>query len=313
MLLLVFKHYTNILTLKGCEFLIHFGNVITAMITPFSNNNILHLDTVQILVNHLIGSGSDAIVVSGTTGESPTLSFDEKIKLYDVVKQHAGSKAKVIAGTGTNNTSETIRLTQAAEAVGVDGVMLVTPYYNKPPQGALYQHFATVAGKTELPVMLYNVPGRTSCNISAETMVALSRIDNIIAIKEASGDLDQVSDLTRQSGDDVSIYSGDDSLTLPMLSVGGVGVVSVAAHIVGKEIKKMVDLYNQGLIIEASNLHQHLFPLFKGLFCTTNPIPVKTAMRLLGFDVGHLRLPLTAPTYKEEQDIKQLLYHYKLL
>lgn len=283
------------------------------MITPFDSNNKLNKATVGELVEHLIQNGSDALVVAGTTGESPALSFEEKLELFRLVRESAGNRVKVIAGTGSNNTSETIRLTKAAETIGMDGAMLVGPYYNKPPQHALYEHFRAVANSTELPIMIYNVPGRTSRNIEASTVAKLAEIDNIVAVKEASGNLEQVTQIVRLTAGKTTVYSGDDSLTLPMLSVGAQGVVSVASHLVGNQIKRMISSYLSGDIATAQQLHCHLFPMFKGLFFTTNPIPVKTAMKLLGFDVGSLRLPLTDATPDEEKTISELLRMYNIL
>jgi len=219
----------------------HFGEVMTAMVTPFTNNLEVDFERVRELATYLVENGSDSVLVMGTTGEVPTLKKDEKLKLLEVVVDEVGDRANVVAGTGSYSTSASIELTKEVEKIGLDGVMLVVPYYNKPPQNNLYNHFKMIAGETNLPVMIYNVPGRTSRNIEAETVSQLAEIDNIIALKEASGDIGQVAKVCRLTDDDFYIYSGDDNLTLPILSVGGQGVVSVASHLVGKDIKKMIN------------------------------------------------------------------------
>ena len=212
------------------------------------------------LAKRLAENGSDGVVLSGTTGESPTLSFDEKVKLFTSITDSVGGELEIIAGTGSNNTAESIALTQAAETAGVDGIMLVTPYYNRPSQEGLYQHFKTIAENCSLPIMLYNVPGRTGVNLLPETVARLAEVENIVAIKEASGDLNQVSLLRSLVPDDFLIYSGDDSLTLPILAVGGDGVVSVASHLVGRQLKDMVTAFLAGKVREAQELHLRLLP-----------------------------------------------------
>ena len=284
----------------------HFGEILTAMVTPLKASLAVDYDKAATLARHLTeAGGSDGLVVCGTTGESPTLTTEEKIRLFEVIREAVRGEASVVAGTGSNNTAATLRLTRAAEAAGVDGIMLVTPYYNKPPQRALYHHFKDVAAATELPVMLYNVPGRTGRNIDPKTVQQLAEVDNIVAVKEASGDLDQVSWLAAKT--DLAVYSGDDSLTLPVLSVGGRGIVSVASHVAGNRIREMIEAYASGKTGVASDIHQRLFPLFKALFITTNPIPVKAALRLTGFDAGSLRLPLVEATDEEVTIIKQAM------
>ena len=284
----------------------HFGEILTAMVTPLKASLAVDYDKAATLARHLTeAGGSDGLVVCGTTGESPTLTTEEKIRLFEVIREAVRGEASVVAGTGSNNTAATLRLTRAAEAAGGDGIMLVTPYYNKPPQRALYHHFKDVAAATELPVMLYNVPGRTGRNIDPKTVQQLAEVDNIVAVKEASGDLDQVSWLAAKT--DLAVYSGDDSLTLPVLSVGGRGIVSVASHVAGNGIREMIEAYASGKTSVASDIHQRLFPLFKALFITTNPIPVKAALRLTGFDAGSLRLPLVEATDEEVTIIKQAM------
>lgn len=292
---------------------IDFGRVLTAMVTPFNKDMTINFDQVKKLARYLVQSGSDGLVVSGTTGESPTLTKEEKVKLFRVVVEEVGGDAVVIAGTGGNDTSASVELTQAAEKVGVDGVMLVGPYYNKPSQEGLYQHFKTIAGSTNLPVILYNVPGRTSVNILPHTIVRLSAIDNIVAVKEASGNLDQVSELRRSLPDHFAIYSGDDSMTLPILSLGGRGVISVASHIIGQRIQEMINAYTSGNVTMATKIHCSMFPVFKGMFITTNPVPVKAALCMLGWQVGPPRLPLVEASQAEKDDIKKVLSDAKLL
>lgn len=283
------------------------GQLFTAMITPMHKDGAVNYGAAVELARRLGENGSDGVVLSGTTGESPTLSFDEKVKLFSDVTDALGGQVEIIAGTGSNNTSETIALTKAAENAGVDGIMLVTPYYNKPSQQALYEHFKEVALQTSLPIMIYNVPGRTSTNILPETVAELAKIENIAAIKEASGSLEQVSVLKTLVPEDFLIYSGDDALTLPILAVGGAGVVSVASHLVGREIKAMISAFGAGKADEARDIHLSLMPLFKAMFITTNPVPVKRALEFMGFETGPLRLPLVDLTEHEAQSIKEVL------
>ncbi|HOB41443.1 MAG: 4-hydroxy-tetrahydrodipicolinate synthase [Limnochordia bacterium] len=284
------------------------GQVLTAMITPMNKDCSVNYPAAVELAQKLGENGSDGVVLSGTTGESPTLSFEEKVKLFSTVTDALGGQMTIIAGTGSNNTQDSIALTKAAEKAGVDGIMLVTPYYNKPSQEGLYQHFKTVAEQTSLPVMLYNVPGRTGVNILPETVARLAEIDNIVAIKEASGNLEQVSVLKTMVPEDFLIYSGDDALTLPILAVGGAGVVSVASHLVGREIKSMISAFLAGRVGDALEIHLKLMPLFKAMFITTNPVPVKRALEFVGVDTGPLRLPLVDLTEQEAQKIKEVLF-----
>lgn len=271
----------------------HFGRVLTAMITPFQEDGSVNYAVAEALAIHLVEHGTDTLVVCGTTGESPTLSWSEEYELFRVVQQAVAGKAKVIAGTGSNSTQEAISATQKADKLGLDGTLQVVPYYNKPPQAGLYQHFRAIAESSpDLPLMLYNIPGRTGQNLLPETTTRLAEIPNIVAVKEASGSLDQVSQIRRSTPPEFSIYSGDDSLTLPMLAVGAQGVVSVASHLVGKSLQQMIKAFEQGQVQTATQIHLQLFPLFKALFVTTNPIPIKTALRLQGWQVGSTRLPL---------------------
>lgn len=290
-----------------------FGRVLTAMITPFSKDMSVDYNVVRKLARHLAQSGSDGLVVCGTTGESPTLTREEKMELFRVVVEEVGGQTVVIAGTGSYSTASSIELTQAAEKVGVDGVMLVCPYYNKPSQEGLYQHFKAVASSTNLPVMLYNIPGRTGINMLPSTVARLAVIPNIIAIKEAAGSIDQVSELLRLLPDRFAVYSGDDSFTLPMLALGAKGVVSVASHVVGPRIREMINAYTSGNTTLAAQIHMELFPVFKGLFITSNPVPVKTAMNFLGWQTGAPRLPLVEATAAEKDTLKAMLVELKLI
>lgn len=284
-----------------------FGRVLTAMVTPFNQQNEVDYEQAKTVARYLVDNGSDGLVVAGTTGESPTLSFEEKVKLYGVVKEAVGNRATVIAGTGSNDTRSSIRLTKAAEKVGVDVAMLVVPYYNKPSQEGLYQHFATVAEATGLPLMLYNIPGRSVINLQPATVARLAQIDNIVAIKEAAGSTDQATQLIRSLPPDFLVYSGDDSLTLPLMSVGCEGIISVVSHVVGNELQAMIRAFLAGNVREAARLHGQLYPIFKGMFMTSNPVPIKTAMNMLGLNVGSVRLPLVPATETEQTAIRELL------
>jgi len=285
----------------------NYGTVIPAMVTPFDKTGAVDLRRAGELAERLVQQGADGLLVGGTTGESPTLTTAEKLRMMEVVVDAVGDQVFVWAGTGSNSTASSIELTQEAERIGVDGIMLVTPYYNKPPQHGLVRHFKLVADKTQLPVMLYNVPGRTSRNMEPETVAQLAMVDNIVAIKEASGNLEQVSEIRLRTPPEFIIYSGDDSLTLPILATGGTGVVSVAGHLVAGRLRKMVELFVQGDVRGALRIHLELYPLMRGLFMTTNPIPVKAALRLTGFPVGGCRPPLADVTTSEEEALRELL------
>lgn len=292
----------------------YFGRVLTAMITPFTKTGAVDYESAQRLASHLISHGTDTVIVCGTTGESPTLTWAEEYELFQVVKAAVGGRGKVVAGTGSNSTQEAIKATQKAAELGLDGTLQVVPYYNKPPQAGLREHFSEIAAAVpNLPIMLYNVPGRTGVNLEAHTVADLSKISNILAIKEASGNLDQVSEIRRLAAPDFAIYSGDDSLTLPMLSVGAVGVVSVASHLVGDSLQQMIRAYTEGQIFVARDLHLKLLPLFKALFATTNPIVVKAAMQLQGWSVGSCRPPLSDAPADLVNEIKFLMAELELL
>ena len=273
--------------------MVNFGKVLTAMITPFNSDGSVNYEEAEKLSIWLAEHGTDSLVVCGTTGESPSLTWDEEYQLFQIVQKAVAGKAKVIAGTGSNSTKEAISATEKAAKLGLDGSLQVVPYYNKPPQSGLYEHFKAIALATpELPIMLYNIPGRTGKNLEPETVAKLAEIENIVAIKEASGNLDQASQIRQLTSLEFKIYSGDDSLTLPLMAIGGSGVVSVASHLVGEQLQEMVVAFETGKVQVATQIHLKLFNLFKALFTTTNPIPVKAALNLLGWKVGSTRLPL---------------------
>ena len=287
--------------------------LITAMITPFDDKLQVNYAKAAEVAEYLAKNGTEGIVVAGTTGESPVLSDEEKLRLFATVKEQVGSRVSVWAGTGSNNTQHSIELSREAEKLGVDGVLLVGPYYNKPSQEGLYQHFRAIAEAINIPAMVYNIPSRTSSNILPETMARLAQIDNIVALKESSGDMNQVSQLAYLLPEGMKVYSGDDSLTLPMMALGAHGVVSVASHLVGKDIQRMITAFNNGDTREATRIHLALYPIFKGLFITTNPVPLKEAMNILGMEVGGLRLPLTRASQQEHEFIGNMLISTGLL
>jgi 4-hydroxy-tetrahydrodipicolinate synthase len=289
-----------------------FGHVLTAMVTPFDQNGEIDFNATRTLVDYLIENGTDGIVVAGTTGESPTLTTDEKVALFKFVADTVNGRVPVIAGTGSNNTRASISLTKQAEETGVDGIMLVGPYYNKPSQEGMYQHFKAIAESTRLPIMLYNIPGRSAVNISVETIVRLSQIENIVAVKEASGNLDAIAEVINQTPSDFFLFSGDDSLTLPVLAIGGAGVVSVASHVIGNELQEMINHFKNGRVHEAAIAHRRLLPLMKGLFTAPNPAPVKAALNMTGVNVGGLRLPLLPLSDEEKSALQRILPESKV-
>ncbi|GGC97384.1 4-hydroxy-tetrahydrodipicolinate synthase [Pontibacillus salipaludis] len=289
----------------------NFGNVLTAMVTPFDNRGNLDLDKTTQLVNYLIENGSDGLVIAGTTGESPTLTSEEKIALCKHVVSVVDNRVPVIAGTGSNNTHATIELTKKAEQTGVDGIMLVTPYYNKPSQEGLYQHFSTIAKETSLPIMLYNIPGRSVVNIDVDTITRLSKIENIVSVKDASGDLDAMTELISNTDEGFSVYSGEDSLTLPSVAVGANGIVSVSAHVIGNEMQEMIRELRQGDSHKAAKLHQKILPVMNACFMAPSPTPVKTALQMKGLDVGGVRLPLIPLSAEERSTLSKALAPFK--
>ncbi len=287
---------------------VNWGRLLTAMATPFKPDGSLDYDQARALAVRLVESGSDGLVVAGTTGESPALSHGEKLRLFEAVVEAVGDRVPVIAGTGSNSTAGSVELSREAEEVGVSGLLLVVPYYNRPSPEGLYRHFRTVAESTGLPVLMYNIPSRTGTNMLPATTLRLAAdVENIAGIKESAGDLGMVTEIARKAPENFLVYTGEDALTLPHLAVGGYGVVSVTAHVVGREMKAMIEAYLAGDVARAAALHQHLMPVFKGLFITTNPTPLKAALDMVGFPVGGPRLPLVEPTPEEMGRIRQAL------
>lgn len=284
-----------------------FGRVLTAMVTPFNDDFSVNYKAAADLAKYLVAHGNDGLVVAGSTGESATLSNEEKLKLFSTVLDAVGDKATVVAGTGSNDTLASIKFTKETEKLGVHGAMLVGPYYNKPTQEGFIRHFSMIAEQTDLPIILYNVPGRTASNILPPAIAQLSNIPNIVAVKEASGSLEQVSEIVRTAVPGFQVYSGDDSLTLPILSVGGCGIISVAGHVVAEKMQDMIAAYFAGDVKKARNIHLELTPFFKVIFVTTNPIPIKTAVSLLGLYGGSLRPPMVPPTVSETEQLRTVM------
>jgi 4-hydroxy-tetrahydrodipicolinate synthase len=283
------------------------GTLLTAMLTPFDGDLRVNYAEAQRIATFLVDEqANDGLVVCGTTGEGPTLSEDEKLRLLEVTLEAVGNRAAIVFGAGTYNTAESIHLTREAEKRGAHGIMLVNPYYNRPGQEGLYAHFSTVARETGLPVMLYNIQPRSCINLETPTLLRLAEIPNIVAVKEASGNLPQISEVAASVPDGFRVYSGDDALTLPILSVGGVGVVSVAAHVVGKEIKAMVDAFAHHPRASLA-CHRKLAPVFKALFSAPSPVPVKFATSLLGFDCEAVRLPLVALDEAQKASVRNVI------
>ena len=271
------------------------GRLITAMVTPITQDGSVDYANAKRLALALLDSGSDGLVVAGTTGESATLSHAEKLRLFEEVKGAAGDRGAVIGNTGTNNTAESLELTREAERTGIDGVLAVTPYYNKPTQEGLERHFTAIAEATSLPLILYNVPGRTSVNLAAETTIRLSHVGNIVGIKEAGGDLQQVSRIIEGAAPGFRVWSGADEHTLAIVHAGGYGAISVISHLVGRQVAAMIEDAIAGRDAEAAAVHEPLLSLVRALFLVTNPIPLKHAMNQLGFPAGGVRLPLCGP------------------
>jgi len=288
------------------------GRLITAMVTPFAADGSVDYEQAKQLALALLDSGSDGLVVVGTTGESPTLLRDEELRLFTEIKSAMGQRGSVIAGTGSNSTTEAINATKAAEKTGVDACLLVVPYYNKPTQDNLYRHFKAIAESTGLPCILYNVPSRTVASLSADTVIRLSEIDNIVGVKEASGNLVEIAKIIENTADDFIVWSGNDTDTLPIMALGGYGVVSVASNIVGGTLRKMIDSFVAGDIADAAAIHRRLQPLVHALFVIANPMPVKYAMNIAGFNVGKPRPPLYEPDDKTAALIRETLKGYKI-
>jgi 4-hydroxy-tetrahydrodipicolinate synthase len=288
------------------------GRLITAMVTPFNKKGEVDYAQARKLSLALLKSGSEGLVLAGTTGESPTLIHDEELKLFAEVKKAVGNKGSIIANTGSNSTAEAVISTKDAEKLGVDACLLVVPYYNKPSQEGLYQHFKTIAESTKLPCILYNVPTRTITNISADTTIKLSKIPNIIGIKEASGNMEQITKIISEAKKGFLVWSGEDSATLPMLALGAYGVISVTSHLAGKQMSDMIYSFVKGDTQKASKIHAQLLPLFTSLFLVSNPQPVKYALNKIGFNVGKPRLPLVEPDAKTAAIIDEVLKKSKI-
>jgi len=287
------------------------GTILTAMVTPFDAGLAVDHDKLAGLATHLVDHGSDGLVVAGTTGESPTLDDAEKAAMFRTVVEAVGARAAVVAGTGSNDTRHSVALTRAAEACGVDAVLVVTPYYNKPPERGLIAHFRAVAAATSLPLIVYNIPGRSGVNLSAEALATLGEVDNIVAVKQADPDLDQLRRLRRIS--DLGVYAGNDDMLFDVLTMGGWGGICVASHLVGPRLAEMARLVRGGDADAAAALDAGLRPLYEALFMTTNPIPVKEAMNLLGHELGGLRLPLVSATAQESAAVAAELRRLGLL
>lgn len=285
----------------------NFGQILTAMVTPFDERGEIDWQATENLINYLLANGTDGLVVSGTTGESPTLTEEEKVQLFQFTVKVVDGRVPVIAGTGSYNTKASIELTKQAENAGVDGIMLVAPYYNKPSQEGLYQHFKAIAEETTLPIILYNIPGRSVVSISVETVVRLSAIKNIVAMKEASGNLDLMAEMIEKTPEGFSLYSGDDGLTIPVLAIGGTGVISVASHIIGNEMQAMIEKFKSGNLNLAAKDHRKLLPIMKALFATPNPTSVKAALNLNGIPVGGVRLPMIPLNKEELSSLQQII------
>ncbi|MFC1935422.1 4-hydroxy-tetrahydrodipicolinate synthase [Chloroflexota bacterium] len=288
------------------------GRLLTAMITPFDEEGRLDYDQAKRLAQALVESGSDGVVVAGSTGEGPALSEEEKIRLFAEIKEAVGDGATVVAGTTDNNFHRSVELSKEAENVGADALLLTVPAYNKPTQEGLYQHFKAIAESTNLPGILYNVPSRTSLNMTAETTLRLAEIDNIVGVKEASSDPYQITRIIDGAPPGFRVWSGNDDETFSIMCVGGYGIISVAGHLVGRQIKAMMQMLLDGSLVGAAAEHRRLLPLFKGIFVVSNPIPVKYCVNLAGFNAGKPRLPLNEPDEKTATFLKDLLSHYQV-
>ncbi len=291
-----------------------FGKVLTAMVTPYDSAGEVDYAKVQKLAKHLLANGSDGVLICGTTGESPCLTPAERANLWAAAKEATAGGGALILGTTDNETAFSCEVAKKAQRAGADALLAVAPYYNKPSQEGLYRHFAKIAASADIPIILYNIPGRTGVNILPETVLRLAQdCPNIVAIKDATGSLDSVSALVGLLPEGFDVYSGDDSLTLPILSVGGVGVISVASHLIGNQIAQMIELYQQGDVAGARRIHLQYFEVFKKLFITTNPVPVKACLNLQGWAMGDCRLPLAPPADDELAVLKAMLEKYNLL
>jgi len=291
-----------------------FGRLITAMVTPFTPDLELDLPRAGALASRLLDQGSQALVVCGTTGESPTVFYDQKLELFRAVIDAVGGRAPVIANVGDNCTADSVEFARKATSLGVDAIMCVVPYYNKPPQEGIYRHFRSIAEAVDVPVLLYNIPGRCVVNMTAETTLRLANdVENIVGVKEASGDLAQIARIVQGAPEGFEVLSGDDEMTLPMMGMGCTGVISVASHVAGLQMREMVEAHASGDHTRALSLHLHLLPLFKSLFMTANPIMVKDALAQCGFAVGTCRLPLVPSSTEQSAELGRVLEHLGLL
>lgn len=291
-----------------------FGRMIPAMVTPFDENLELDLKQARALARRLVEGGSDALVINGTTGESPTVFYPQKMKLFEAVVAEVGGEVPIIANVGDNCTADTVDFAQDVQKLGVDAFMLVVPYYNKPPQEGLYQHFKTIAESVDLPCILYNIPGRCVINMKAETTLRLANdVENIVAIKEASGNLEQVAAIIKDAPDGFDVYSGDDSLTYEMMKLGAAGVISTAGNVSPARMKEITTLCAAGNFEEAKKAHDAFLPLMDELFVTANPIMVKEALNLAGFPVGGVRLPLVNATEEQSAHLAQVMKEVGIL
>jgi 4-hydroxy-tetrahydrodipicolinate synthase len=292
--------------------MVELGRLLTAMVTPFDGNGNVDYAQARALARALLDSGSDGLVVAGTTGEAPTLTHEEKLRLFEETKEAVGERGAIVAGTGNYNTAESIEMSREAERIGVDGLLLTVPYYNKPTQEGLYQHFKAIAESTSLPCIVYNVPSRTVTNMAADTTIRLSHVDNIAGVKEASGNMEQAAAIISGARRGFRVWSGNDSDTFAIMCMGGYGIISVASHLVGKQIKRMMELVVEGRLDEAAKEHLRLMPIFTGLFIISNPMPVKYAVDRTGFRVGRPRLPLLVPDEATAARIDALVAKYEV-
>jgi 4-hydroxy-tetrahydrodipicolinate synthase len=288
------------------------GRLLTAMVTPFKENGEVDYAQTQRLALALLGSGSDGVVVAATTGEAPTLTWEEELRLFKEVKAAVGERGTVVAYTGSNSTAEAVEATKGAEKLGVDACLSVVPYYNKPSQEGIYQHFKAIAAATSLPVIMYNIPGRVVVNMTAETIARLSQIDNIVGVKEANGDMAHVAQTINQARDGFMIWSGNDNDTFPIMALGGYGVIGVTTHLCGRQYRKIIDLILSDRIKEAAAIHRNLVPLVNALFMFPSPAPIKYALNKLGINVGRPRLPLVEADAKTAAFLDDILKKYTI-
>jgi 4-hydroxy-tetrahydrodipicolinate synthase len=288
------------------------GRLLTAMVTPFKDNGEVDYEQAKKLALALLDSGSDGLVVAATTGEAPALSWEEELRLFKEVKSVVGDRGTIVAYTGSNSTTEAVEATKGAEKIGVDACLSVVPYYNKPNQEGIYQHFKTIAGSTSLPVIMYNIPGRVVVNMTPDTIVRLSRIDNIVGVKEANGDMAHVAQVISSASEGFLVWSGNDNDVFPIMALGGYGVIGVTTHLVGRQYKKMMEIILSDRIVEAAAIHRSLVPLVNAMFYVSSPAPIKYALNQLGFRVGKPRLPLVEPDEKSAAAIMETVGKYKI-